>query len=245
MGKTCVICGKPSGMYPLCREHLQMKAEGKVIKCEDCGTWHIVNTPCDCKKSKAQKDFEVVEAAMKKRENAISDEEEISTECIICRQPSNGYWFCKDCYRLYKNKEIHLRIKNCSDVDLLDDSYEGVYICADGHIVKSKSERDIDNYLFYHDIFHVYEKAFPIDDNPEHDLHPDFYLPKLDVYIEHWGYDESNVKYTEAKKYKLQKYKEFGITLICTHEKTDAKDIDTALDRKLKLYKKGQITGEE
>ena len=230
MGKTCVICGKPSGMYPLCREHLQMKAEGKVVKCEDCGAWHYVNEVCECQRQETE---DVIL-------NTSSD-----TECIICRKPSNGYWFCKDCYRLYKNKEIHLRIKNCSEVDLLDDSYEGVYICADGHIVKSKSERDIDNYLFYHDIFHVYEKAFPIDDNPEHDLHPDFYLPKLDVYIEHWGYDESNVKYTEAKKYKLQKYKEAGITLICTHEKTDAKDIDTALDRKLKLYKKGQITGEE
>lgn len=46
MAKTCVICGKPSGMYPLCREHLQMKADGKVIKCEDCGTWHLANEPC-------------------------------------------------------------------------------------------------------------------------------------------------------------------------------------------------------
>ena len=46
MGKTCVICGKPSGMYPLCKEHLQMKNEGKVIKCEDCGAWHLKDEPC-------------------------------------------------------------------------------------------------------------------------------------------------------------------------------------------------------
>lgn len=231
MGKSCVICGKPSGMYPLCREHLQMKAEGKVVKCEDCGIWHFSNEACKCQRQESEEILIFGTAS--------------DTECIICRQQSNGYWFCKDCYRQYKNKEIHLRIKNCSDVDLLDDSYEGVYICADGHIVKSKSERDIDNYLFYHDIFHVYEKAFPIDDNPEHDLHPDFYLPKLDVYIEHWGYDESNIKYNEAKNYKIQKYREASVTLICTHEKTDAKDIDTALDRKLKLYKKNQINFNE
>ena len=48
MGKTCAICGKPSGMYPLCREHLKMKAEGKVVKCEDCGVWHLIDEPCDC-----------------------------------------------------------------------------------------------------------------------------------------------------------------------------------------------------
>lgn len=46
MGKNCVICGKPSGIYPLCREHLQMKAEGKVIKCETCGDWHFADKPC-------------------------------------------------------------------------------------------------------------------------------------------------------------------------------------------------------
>ena len=46
MGKTCVICNRPSGMYPLCREHLQMKAAGEVIKCPDCGTWHLAKEKC-------------------------------------------------------------------------------------------------------------------------------------------------------------------------------------------------------
>ena len=30
----------------------------------------------------------------------------------------------------------------------MDESYEGMFKCRDGHIVKSKSEREIDNYLF-------------------------------------------------------------------------------------------------
>ena len=51
MGKTCQICAKPSGMYPLCRTHLTMKANGEVAKCEDCGTWFLVENGCpNCKK---------------------------------------------------------------------------------------------------------------------------------------------------------------------------------------------------
>ena len=49
MAKTCVICGKPSGMYPLCAEHLKAKNEGTVVKCEECKTWHYVDKPCKCK----------------------------------------------------------------------------------------------------------------------------------------------------------------------------------------------------
>lgn len=227
MGKTCVICGKPSGMYPLCREHLKMKAEGKVVKCEDCGEWHLINEHCEC-----EDDFE-------------ENEEIVSTQCIVCGEESNGYWFCRDCYHKYKNKEILLRIRNCTEVEFLDDTYEGKYICADGHIVKSKSEREIDNYLFSKGIFHVYEKPFPIDEDSAHDLHPDFYLPKEDIYIEFWGYDDTNAKYAESKNYKLDIYRKRKITLICMYEKIDAKDIYTALDRKLSLYEKGVINFEE
>ena len=46
MGKTCVICGKSSGIYPLCRHHLEMKAAGEVVKCENCGTWYEVKDGC-------------------------------------------------------------------------------------------------------------------------------------------------------------------------------------------------------
>jgi hypothetical protein len=139
-------------------------------------------------------------------------------------------------------------IKNCTEVEILDESYEGKYHCDDGHVVKSKSEVMIDNYLFENGIPHAYEKAFPIDDNPDHDLHPDFYLPNFrnssdDVYIEHWGYDENNIQYTKTKKYKLPIYRQKGITLICTNEK-DITDFKTNIKRKLDNYKKGTINGD-
>ena len=211
---NCEFCGKPSGRYSLCRDCYELKENGEIEKCEDCGVWHYTDEPCECE-----------------------SEDEVATPCIICGAEANGYWFCRDCYRKYKNKEILLRIRNCTEVEFLDDTYEGKYICADGHIVKSKSEREIDNYLFSKGIFHVYEKPFPIDEDSAHDLHPDFYLPKEDIYIEFWGYDDTNIKYAESKNYKLDIYRKRKITLICMYEKTDAKDINTALDRKLALGK--------
>ena len=128
---------------------------------------------------------------------------------------------------------------------VLDDSYEGKYTCTDGHIVKSKSEMIIDNWLFEHNIPHAYEKALPIDADENHDLHPDFYLPGYgdeedDIYIEYWGYNESNIKYTESKNYKLKIYKQQKITVICLDE-NDMKDINTSLNRKLKFYKTGIV----
>ena len=127
-------------------------------------------------------------------------------------------------------------------------SYEGIYTCKDGHIVKSKSEREIDNYLFEHNIQHAYEKDLPYGAKENEVLHPDFCLTNFpdngDVtYLEHWGYNENNMQYTKTKKFKIPIYEELGITLICTNEKTDANKIDSVLDRKLnpKFIKKGKI----
>ena len=107
--------------------------------------------------------------------------------------------------------------------------------------IKQFSLIDIkDNFLFKNRIAHCYERPLSIDDNPEHDLHPDFYLPDLQLYIEHWGM-EDNEQYNSEKEYKIPLYQKLKITLICTHENTDSVDIESALRRKLKHYKKGEI----
>ena len=239
MKKVCDVCGKPSGIYPLCPDCFQLKDQWKIVKCEDCGKWHLINKPCDCNKN-SKHNKKIYFDDDNYFEDDFFDEEDIISECIICKNEANGFLFCRTCYYKYKNKSILLQINNCKDITLLDESYEGKHSCADGHIVKSKSEVLIDNYLFYHKIQHAYEKALPIDDNEEHDLHPDFYLPEYDLYIEHWGYNESNPEYIKQKEYKLKKYKELKITLICTNEK-DMANIEATLDRKLKKVKKGEI----
>lgn len=124
-------------------------------------------------------------------------------------------------------------------MEILESGYESKITCDDGHPVKSQQEAMIDNYLFGHNIRHVYEKPFPIDGNPEHDLHPDFYLPELDIYIEHFGIT-GNKRYEETKEYKLPHYKKAGITLICTTGK-DISNLSANLERKLKFCEKGKI----
>lgn len=234
----CPICGKPTflvyGKYPrkdgLCKDCSQKLFSGEIEQCSDCGKWHVAKKDCQCKTQSKQ-------TILKKQK--IEDEQEIK-KCLLCNNESGDYLFCKSCFSKHHGKTLLFKIKCDKDqkLELLNESYEGIYVCKDGHIVKSKSERDIDNYLFEHKIAHAYEKALPIDGEI---FKPDFYLKDLDVYIEHWGYDESNKEYTARKEYKIPKYRQKGITLICTYEATDTQDVETSLQMKLESYKKGEI----
>ena len=252
MAKTCVICGKPSGMYPLCVEHLKAKNDGSVVKCEECKTWHYVDKPCKCKITTIE---EATSETLPKSEpitqnevfNEIDDLDELFVPlqvgcCITCGKESDGNFFCKSCYFKYKEKGLCLKISKCKKVKILDAEYESDRICNDGHAVKSKSEREIDNYLYEKKIQHAYEWEVPI--KGAKPIRPDFYLPDLDVYIEHWGYGKENIKYTEYKEYKLKIYKERGYTVICTHESTDTKNLSAALRRKLETYDVGKVNFE-
>ncbi|HLC61566.1 MAG TPA: hypothetical protein VJI52_00945 [Candidatus Nanoarchaeia archaeon] len=42
---ACQICSKKSGFYPLCKECFNLKEEGKVTKCNQCGLWKNDNKP--------------------------------------------------------------------------------------------------------------------------------------------------------------------------------------------------------
>ena len=85
MGKNCVICGEPSGMYPLCRKHLQEKNNGNVVKCEECGVWHYIDQPCKCKKQK-EPDTPVERARQE------------DGRCIVCGEEAPNGPLCRDCY---------------------------------------------------------------------------------------------------------------------------------------------------
>lgn len=87
MGKTCQICGKASGIYPLCKTHLEMKADFKVIKCEKCGTWFETKNGCpNCEKTK------------KDNKTSVEEPDKNHTTCIICGEDSSGKDVCKTCY---------------------------------------------------------------------------------------------------------------------------------------------------
>ena len=235
----CPICGQPTNSYMghyrkdlLCRKHADALKKGTIIVNEkglfvDKETGKILN-----------KDYVEPKKEEKEQKGIV--------KCIACgKETKAGFLFCPSCYKKYADKKLLVEITNCRDITILDDSYEGKFTCTDGHVVKSKSEMIIDNWLFDHGIPHAYEKKLPIDADENHDLHPDFCLPGYgddpdDIYIEYWGYNESNIKYTESKNYKIKTYKKLNVTVICLEEK-DIMDINASMSRKLKFYKKGVI----
>ena len=218
MARFCEICGKYSGRYPLC------------YSCYNITNGSDNEEDYDEYEDEYEDDYE--------EDECVEYDEYIENKCIICGEPSKEHYFCKTCYYKYRNKSLLLKIKNCRESEVVNASYESLYTCKDGHIVKSKSERDIDNFLYENGITHAYEKSLYIEGQK---LQPDFYIPKIDTYIEHWGFDKSNQEYQQTKKFKLPLYKKARITLICTYETTDAKNMENALQRKLRSYKKGTI----
>jgi hypothetical protein len=81
--------------------------------------------------------------------------------------------------------------------------------CIDGHIVKSKGELIIDNYLYLNGIQHIYEKKVRI---KGHKIKTDWYLPQYNTFIEYWGYYGN--EYMKRKKEKLKLYHQTRLKLI-------------------------------
>ena len=76
--------------------------------------------------------------------------------------------------------------------------------CLDGDIVKSKAEREIDNFFFNNKIWHIYEYSYrhPI----THELsRPDFYLPNYNLFIEYFGLNSE--KYLKNREHKIKMYR--------------------------------------
>ncbi len=81
--KKCQICNKPSGMYPLCQEHLKLKSEGKVIKNIETGKWEF-NEKDVIIKNAIKSSF----LTNKKYDN-----------CVICSKDSKNKPLCLECYK--------------------------------------------------------------------------------------------------------------------------------------------------
>ena len=224
----CVLCGKETDGVAFCKE-CYMKFPN-----------HELLAMLNEKQTSKEQSKPVEETKEEKEDNIVIINSENKSRCITCGRQTDGLLFCPICYHKYNKMELLFRITECSKIELLDSSYENKIRCKDGHIVKSKSEKFIDDFLYEKKIFHAYEKALPY--SLEKDLHPDFYLPNylgegMDVYIEHWGYNENNIDYTESKKFKMNIYRDLckkkKITLVCTHEKKEIGDIEAVLERKL------------
>jgi len=101
---------------------------------------------------------------------------------------------------------------------------------TDGHMVRSKAEMLIDNWLYMAEIVHAYERKLPI----EEEIYCDFYIPTGKIYIEYWGL-ENDPKYLKRKNEKKSIYEKYGFKLIELTD-DDIYNLDDVLPKMLLKY---------
>ncbi len=107
------------------------------------------------------------------------------------------------------------------------DKFPAKHRATDGHLVRSKAELLIDNWLYMSGIVHAYERQLPI----EEEAFCDFYLPDGKVYVEYWGLERDSHYQTRMnmKKVLYEKYKFNLIELTDNH----IRNLDDALPKML------------
>ncbi len=230
----CPICGEPTSVYMgnarkdrLCRKHAQMLKNGELAQCENCGEWYVIADGCKCKKESIEKQTDEL-------------------TCLICKEPSNGKHFCKDCWKKYfstygkdenKTKKITVVIDNNLKCEVIDEYGNKNTLCSSGAFVRSDCEARIADKLYEHKICVAYEKVVPYDDEKTGKrelLHPDFYLPEENLYIEYNGL--SGKEYLKRKEFTEKIYKSKGLNVL-TMSHDDLRDLEGFLAKNLKTWK--------
>ncbi len=168
--------------------------------------------------------------------NKLKDSGKI-TKCEEC-----GIWkkgdkpLCYECW-LKKDKDVKKKSTNYIPTQVDKENYNfrnkfpATIRTLDGHLVRSKSEKIIDDWLYNHKIAHAYERMVPIEDS---DVYCDFFLPyDKKVWIEFWGLDDE--KYLKRKEIKKKFYADNNKILIELTEK-DIEILDDILPKKLMKF---------
>ena len=105
-------------------------------------------------------------------------------------------------------EDTQKEIENSKDSNSRE-KFPAKHRATDGHMVRSKAEMLIDNWLYMAEIVHAYERKLPI----EEEVYCDFYIPTGKIYIEFWGL-ENDSKYAKRKDIKKSIYKKYNFKLI-------------------------------
>jgi len=165
--------------------------------------------------------------------NILKEEGKV-TKCEGC-----GIWkegnlpLCKECWSKNKkdeekkSKDYKPSEEEKEDTDFRN-KFPATIIAEDGHRVRSKSEKIIDDWLYHKGIVHAYERKVPI----EEEVYCDFFIPiGQKVWIEFWGIEEE--KYLKRKLLKKKFYDKYKKRLIELNEK-DIEKIDDIMPIKLR-----------
>lgn len=158
-----------------------------------------------------------------------------NTNCLFCGKPSNAKHFCFSCYSKYKTRSIDIRISKCANIEVLDYYGNKTFVCDDGRMVRSRAEALISNFLFNNKIRYIYEKPiYYVDNNENKILHPDFFLPDYNLYIEYNELNEDS--YLQSKEYVMKIYQKEKINVVIMTNK-ELCNISNFLIPKLKTIK--------
>ena len=115
-----------------------------------------------------------------------------------------------------------------------------------GNLVKSYEELKISNYLFKNGIRFSYELEYPhpVSSPGRNVYRPDYYLPDLNVFIEHFGIDEqgrtrpgiNKERYNKEREWKISVHQEHGTHLIQTFSYQSKSGLEAALESELRKH---------
>ena len=128
-----------------------------------------------------------------------------------------------------REKGINIEI---SEIIERTENAEPTFKTKTGHLVRTRAEVEIANFLFDNNLLFQYNTVATWADKD--DFRGSFYIPKLDLYIEHYPYDylKEYQKIMKAKIKEYEKHKKKHIYL--TSE--DEKNIEEAIRLKMKPY---------
>jgi len=128
-------------------------------------------------------------------------------------------------------REKGVQIKASEIMDRSDNA-EPTFRTKTGHLVRTRAEVEIANFLFDNNILFQYNAVATWADKD--DFRSSFYLPKLDLYIDHHPYDylKEYQKVMKARVKQYEKHKKKNIYITSEEEK----NIEEALKVKMKPY---------
>lgn len=105
-----------------------------------------------------------------------------------------------------------------------------------GEKVKSHGEKQVADLLNQHGIDYEYEKPLVVGwwIFKWVVAHPDFYLPKYDLYIEYWGLVDTDSNYKRIMKFKMRQYHLYGVKFVSIYP-DNLHNLEYSLFRKIEV----------
>ncbi|MDT8402428.1 MAG: hypothetical protein RQ743_12095 [Bacteroidales bacterium] len=133
-----------------------------------------------------------------------------------------------------KSETVTQNNENPAIADDYRKKFDAKYRTKDGHYVRSRGEKIIDDALYDYGLTHAYERRLPV----EKEVLCDFYIPSRNgsknVYIEYWGMTD-DPKYMQRKEAKKEIYFSNDFNLIEIFDK-HLENLDDHLPKMLLKY---------